>query len=302
MDLNGANGKSVSGLVRQRTSHASMLRFLDRLVEEPGVLDELSPAGFESFVAYLLTSLGYDVSLTPQARDRGRDLIATLQTPLSTLTVVIECKRYRAGRSVPADEVRRLLGFAELSKANLALLVTNSQFTNEAVLLADRQKVVQLIARHKIYQMASAALDKEQQRVDSVAFGLGSLPLKQVGRIEVPKTTEPRGLFLPAEFSDRIVKVDGVPLDLLRAINQDPRHLHGLTPRGFERFVAEVADGIGFNDVLLTPRSYDGGKDVIATKIVNGIPLAFYFECKQYAEGNKVQLDTLRAITRRDCP
>jgi len=30
--------------------------------------------------------------------------------------------------------------------------------------------------------------------------------------------------------------------------------------------------------------------------VINGIPIAFYFECKKYAEDNKVQLETLRAL------
>ena len=80
------------------------------------------------------------------------------------------------------------------------------------------------------------------------------------------------------------------------AVDEDPRIMRVLTPRQFEEFIAELIDGIGFSEVVLTPRSYDGGKDVIASKIIHGIPLTFYFECKKYAEDNKAQLDTLRAL------
>jgi HJR/Mrr/RecB family endonuclease len=72
--------------------------------------------------------------------------------------------------------------------------------------------------------------------------------------------------------------------------------MHRLTPREFEEFTAEILGALGFRDIILTPRAADGGRDVIASQEVNGIPLMFYFECKKYAEGHKVQLDTLRAL------
>lgn len=46
-----------------------------------------------------------------------------------------------------------------------------------------------------------------------------------------------------------------------------------LTPRQFEEFVAETLSQFGFTDVILTTRSRDGGKDVIASHQINGIPL-----------------------------
>jgi restriction system protein len=69
-----------------------------------------------------------------------------------------------------------------------------------------------------------------------------------------------------------------------------------LTPGQFEEFIAEIVRELGFRNVILTPPSGDGGRDVIASNEVNGIPLTFYFECKKYADTNKVQLDTLRAL------
>ena len=72
--------------------------------------------------------------------------------------------------------------------------------------------------------------------------------------------------------------------------------MRNITPRQFEEFIAKLLSELGFNDVILTPRSGDGGKDVIASHSVQGIPITFYFECKKYAEGNKIQLDTMRSL------
>lgn len=48
--------------------------------------------------------------------------------------------------------------------------------------------------------------------------------------------------------------------------------------------------------MLLTPQARDGGRDVIARKMIHEIPITFYFECKKYAESNRVQLDSVRAL------
>jgi HJR/Mrr/RecB family endonuclease len=106
----------------------------------------------------------------------------------------------------------------------------------------------------------------------------------------------PEKLIFPEAFSQRILRVDNIPLTLLRAVSADPRTMHALTPPQFEEFIAELIERIGFSNVVLTPSRGDGGKDVIASKIVHEIPVSFYFECKKYAPGNKVQLDSLRAL------
>ena len=87
-----------------------------------------------------------------------------------------------------------------------------------------------------------------------------------------------------------------LPLKVIAKILRSPESMRDLSPRQFEEFVAELLHELDFEDIVLTPQSRDGGKDVIASKRVNGIPLSFYFECKKYAHDNKVQLATLRAL------
>ena len=67
-------------------------------------------------------------------------------------------------------------------------------------------------------------------------------------------------------------------------------------PREFEYFVAYLVDEVGFRNVEVTPRSGDGGRDIVAVKNINGIPLIFSFKCKQYKPDNKIRLDTMRAL------
>ena len=105
-----------------------------------------------------------------------------------------------------------------------------------------------------------------------------------------------QAIIIPDEAKDRIVKVEFLPFHVLEEIRRKPEFMRKLSARDLERMTAELLDGLGFENILLTPMSGDGGRDVVATRHINGIPVMFAFECKRYAEGNHVQLETLRAL------
>lgn len=83
---------------------------------------------------------------------------------------------------------------------------------------------------------------------------------------------------------------------MLDRILRDPVSMRSLDSRDFERFIATLIDQLGFEDVVITPRSGDQGRDVIATITVQGIPILFAFECKRYSEKNPVGPDIVRAL------
>lgn len=87
-----------------------------------------------------------------------------------------------------------------------------------------------------------------------------------------------------------------LPFELMKEFRKEPSLLYKISPRDFEIFVAELLVRLQFKDVELTSRSADGGKDVIATSIVEGIPLKFFFECKRFGPGHKVGVPQLRAL------
>lgn len=94
-----------------------------------------------------------------------------------------------------------------------------------------------------------------------------------------------------------LVTVNHLPLRILSKILSSPDEVRNITPRQFEEFIADLLFELGgFDNIKLTPSSRDGGKDVVATHLVHGIPFTIYFECKKYAEGNKIQLDTMRSL------
>lgn len=101
---------------------------------------------------------------------------------------------------------------------------------------------------------------------------------------------------VPAEVVTNLKRVEFVPLRLLDQILRLPELMRNLSALEFERFVATLIDKLGFEDVVITPRSGDQGRDILAVKRVLGIPVLFAFECKRYGPDKPVGVELLRAL------
>lgn len=63
--------------------------------------------------------------------------------------------------------------------------------------------------------------------------------------------------------------VEGVSIawfEIIRMISRDPEEIYNIDPRKFEELIAGAYERAGYDEVILTPRSGDLGRDVIATK------------------------------------
>lgn len=107
-----------------------------RIAEDPGTLQEMTDRQFEEVVAEIFSAFGYEVELTKQTRDGGMDVIAVSRREGIPLKLVIECKRYAADNKVGIGVVQRLLGVKVAERANKAILVTTSSFTQPAATFA----------------------------------------------------------------------------------------------------------------------------------------------------------------------
>ena len=67
-----------------------------------------------------------------------------------------------------------------------------------------------------------------------------------------------------------------------------------MTPRDFEILVADIFEKLGFS-VKITPKTRDGGKDIIATK-ATPIPYTLIIECKHWGESHKVDVSVVRSV------
>lgn len=83
-------------------------------------------------MAEILRDYGFHVQLTNQTRDGGKDIIASIDSELGTLLILVEAKKYRPDRPIGVELVRNLYGVICDTQANSGVLVTTSYFTKDA--------------------------------------------------------------------------------------------------------------------------------------------------------------------------
>jgi restriction system protein len=93
-----------------------------------------------------------------------------------------------------------------------------------------------------------------------------------------------------------LIRAVAVPwFEILQRIREDPRATGELTPRQWEEIIAGAYTRAGFDEVVLTPRSADKGRDVIAMKKGVG-SICIFDQVKAYKPGHVVTADEVRAM------
>lgn len=110
---------------------------IERLAINPDELRHLSSRKFEELVAELLGRDGFEVHLTQQSRDGGRDILAHSTTAAGKHLFYVECKKYDE-RPVGVEIVRGLYGTVASDMATGGVIVTTSRFTRDALKYARR--------------------------------------------------------------------------------------------------------------------------------------------------------------------
>ncbi len=131
--------QEIISQVRPRIIQANEA-LVERVRLQPEGIFSLPPRKFEELIAELLTDLGYEVELTPQTRDGGKDILAYMMTPHGRLLCLVEAKRFRHDRPVGVELVRGLYGTLMDAEASSAMLVTTSSFSPDAQSFQRRNK------------------------------------------------------------------------------------------------------------------------------------------------------------------
>lgn len=100
--------------------------------EEPELALALSPREFEELSAELFQRQGYDVTLTSQTRDGGKDLYLAKADGFGSFLYIVECKRNAPDRPVDVGVVRALYGVAQKERVTAAMTLTTSYFSKDA--------------------------------------------------------------------------------------------------------------------------------------------------------------------------
>ena len=92
-----------------------------------------------------------------------------------------------------------------------------------------------------------------------------------------------------------ITTAKNVERDLIHELSKHPELLKTIDRRVYEKLVAELFNGFGY-DVELLQQTRDGGKDIVAVKSIDSIDLRYLIECKRPDPGNKVSVSTVREL------
>jgi restriction system protein len=93
-----------------------------------------------------------------------------------------------------------------------------------------------------------------------------------------------------------LVQAVAVPWhEILAELARDPESAYRIPPRQWEEVIAGAYAKAGFDEVVLTPRSGDFGRDVIATKHGVG-SIRIFDQVKAYKPGHVVTADEVRSM------
>jgi restriction system protein len=105
------------------------------------ILRNLKPKNFENLCKKVLEYNGFvDVQVTGKTGDCGIDGIGILRQSLISTKVLFQCKRYNADNKINPSTVRDFRGSMS-GRANYGLIITTSEFTQEAKKEAKREGV-----------------------------------------------------------------------------------------------------------------------------------------------------------------
>lgn len=93
-----------------------------------------------------------------------------------------------------------------------------------------------------------------------------------------------------------LVRAVALPwFDILRILQKDPDAAYQIDPRTWEEIIAGAYARAGFQEIILTPRSGDKGRDVVATKYGVG-SIRIFDQVKAYKPGHVVTAEEVRAM------
>ena len=102
-------------------------------------------------------------------------------------------------------------------------------------------------------------------------------------------------------FADRskegiLVRAVAVPwFEIMAMLRQDPEAVYKIPARTWEEIIAGAYERAGFDEVILTPRSGDKGRDIVATKSGIG-SIRIFDQVKAYSAKRVVSADEVRAM------
>lgn len=181
----------------------------------------------------------------------------------------------RASSEIPADSTLRVLMAAQ-ARSRVAM--------QRAAAQSERQHIE---AAHIAAQVAA----KNQARAAALLLSIRPAELLELGSLVLQAVVR-RADRVP---DGHLIEVVAPPwFAILNEMRRDPRFMFQITPERFEELIAGAYDLAGYTTVL-TPRSGDLGRDVIATRS-DGVSVRILDQAKRYGPGQEVSYESIRAL------
>ena len=107
-----------------------------------------------------------------------------------------------------------------------------------------------------------------------------------------------QAVIVPGDKTDegRLIQAVTIPWgEIVRLLQNDPAIAYQISPRKWEEIIAGAYKKAGFDEVTLTPRSGDYGRDIIAVKKGIG-EVRVIDQVKAYSPGHLVTAEEVRAL------
>jgi Restriction endonuclease len=216
-----------------------------------------------------------------------------------------------------SEEMGRQL--ANEAVVHLLALVESAEFddrTQELVLSATTPSGIEVVERlasveelGKFFEAFGFSNVSEGTGNECLRFGYnGDLPLNKREIRAVLADSGAKDLFPPLNSDETTlyrsanilvpatrIELSSVNEELIRYLASHPKTLYNLEPRRFEELVAAIFRDFGY-EVILTPRTRDGGFDIRAVRKDSVGTLLYLVECKRYADTNPVGVEIVRGL------
>ena len=118
------------------------------------IVEHMSGEEFEEFLSEHFKSIGYKVQLTPGSQDYGADLVLEKDNR----KIVVQAKRWK--KVVGVEAVQQIIGAIKYYDAEKGMVITNSNFTENAYELAD-ENGIELWDKHKLIELIRKSKGRE---------------------------------------------------------------------------------------------------------------------------------------------
>jgi restriction system protein len=135
-------------------------------------------------------------------------------------------------------------------------------------------------------------------RLGDVVITPGTGELRLSWLVGLPELLIPATIVVTGDpvAEGQLIEAVAIPwFEIIKQLQRDPQFLHQLDWRKLEELIAGAYKREGWPEVILTPRSGDGGRDVIASKPGVGA-IRIYDQVKAYKPGNNVPASDVREL------